>query len=281
MRSGSAQLNQSCSPSTSIRRAPLIRSATIRRLVSRCGAMEHQRRRPHRGQHVADVAFHRHAVERDRLRGARAAPLVPDEPLEPVLVLSTGRAQPVRTFDEVSAVAPAVSDLAQLAAPLLVVRRPRIVRRPEAARRRVVEDEGARPLRIRGREQERDPRAFLRRPEHRALGIDGVHDGADVVHPRLERRHLANRVREAAPALVEQEDAGVPGEILDVVDEQRHVPAGQQVGERAADEHEVDRSVPHDLVGDRHVAAPGVADVRHVHGRILPSWRLLRPSGNS
>ena len=70
------------------------------------------------------------------------------------------------------------------------------------------------------------------------------------------------------------------GERLDVVDEERHVPAREQVGERPADEHEVDRPVADDLVGDRDVAASGVADVGHVHGRILPSWRRRRPSGN-
>ena len=250
-------------------------------LVAGFGAVEHERRRPHGRQDLADVALHRHPVERDGLRRARAAPLVPDEPFEPLLVLGAERAQPVCTLDEIPAVAPPVSNLTQLVPPLLVGRRPRVIRRPEPACGRVVEDHRARPLGVRGREQKRDPRALLRCPEHGSLGVDRVHHRAEVVHPRLQRRHLANRIGKAAAPLVEEEHATRLGHAFDVLHEERHVPPGQKVGERSADEHDVDRPLPDHLVGDCDLATSGVADVRDVHGRILPSWQPLRPSGSS
>ena len=83
------------------------------------------------------------------------------------------------------------------------------------------------------------------------------------------------------PRLSKRSARAERGKPLDVVDEERHVPAGEQVGERSADEDEVGRALADDLVGDRDVAASGVADVRNVHGRILPSWPRPQQSGSS
>jgi hypothetical protein len=47
-----------------------------------------------------------------------------------------------------------------------------------------------------------------------------------------------------------------------VVDEERHVPAGQKVGERAPDEDDVLVALADDLVRDRNVSATRVVDVR-------------------
>ena len=66
-----------------------------------------------------------------------------------------------------------------------------------------------------------------------------------------------------------------------MVHEERHVPARKQVGKRSADEDDVGRALADDLVGDRNIATPGVADVRNVHGRILPSRPLLQRTGSS
>jgi hypothetical protein len=50
-----------------------------------------------------------------------------------------------------------------------------------------------------------------------------------------------------------------------VIDEQRHLPAREQVGERPSDEDEVDGAVADDLIGDRDVAASRVVDIGNLH----------------
>src|SRR5204862_828726 len=117
--------------------------------------------------------LHRHAVERDRLRWARASPHVPDEPIDELLVVGTGGAQAVNALGEVVPITPLIADLAQLAPPLVFVRSPRVVGGPETTRRRVVENERVRPLGVGGGEQERDPRALLRGPEDSPIGTRG------------------------------------------------------------------------------------------------------------
>jgi hypothetical protein len=129
-------------------------------------------------------------------------------------------------------------------------------------RRGVEEDETRGALRRRGREERREPRAFLRRPEDGRLGADVVEDRAQVVHARLERRHLAHAVGEAGAALVDQREAREGRELAGEADEQRLLPHREQVAGEAAHEDEVDRPVADRLVGDRDVAAAGIADVR-------------------
>ena len=208
----------------------------------------------------------------------------------------------MRALGEVVAIAPALTDLTQLEAPVVLGRRPRIVGRPEPPRGRVVEDERGRALGVRRREEQRDPRPLLRRPEHGTLGADRVHDSADVVHPRLQGGHLPHRVGEAAPSLVEEDQPCRANEPRDVIHEERHLPAPEQVGERSANEDDVGGAFTGDLIRDRDVAATGVPNVRnlhgksvplrrrrdgeqaplagHVHGRILPSWLRRQPNGS-
>jgi hypothetical protein len=204
-------------------------------------------------------------MERDRLRRARATPHVPDEPVDERLVVRPGRCESKDPLGQVLAVAPALADLAQFPPPLLVPHRPRVIRRPEAARRRVVEDERTGALGVRRGEQQRDARALVGGPEHGALGPGSLHDRADVVHARLEGRDLADRVRQAATALVEQQNPPGVREPAHMVDEERLIPRGQQVGQRAAHEDDVERALPDNLVCDRDVAAARVLDVRDVH----------------
>ena len=85
--------------------------------------------------------------------------------------------------------------------------------------------------------------------------------------------------RTGSERLVEEDHARKLREALDVIHEERLVPPGEQVGERAADEDEVDRPLADDLVGDRNIAAARVLDVRDLHARSVPlHWpRWLRP----
>jgi hypothetical protein len=82
---------------------------------------------------------------------------------------------------------------------------------------------------------------------------------------RLERRHLAHRIREPAAPLVEEQHAPRASQAAHVVDEERLLPGGQQVRERPADEDDVDRAIAGDLVRNGDVAAAGVLDVRNFH----------------
>ena len=110
----------------------------------------------------------------------------------PLLVLGAAGLSRCGALDEVVA-SPQRSRISRSSfPPVVLVRRPWVVGSPQAAGRRVVEDERGRALGIRRGEQERDPRAFLRCPEDGTLRAGGVHDGADVVHPRLQRRDLPN-----------------------------------------------------------------------------------------
>jgi hypothetical protein len=89
----------------------------------------------------------------------------------------------------------------------LRVVRPGKVRRTDEYDRCRVEDQRARALRMRGRE-ERAHRSALPEAEHRgALRADGVEDGPQVVDTLLERRELGVRhaVREAGPSLVDED----------------------------------------------------------------------------
>ena len=83
---------------------------------------------------------------------------------------------------------------------------------------RVVEDEPSRALRIGRREQERQTRAVLRAPQQRPLRPHRIHDQAQVVHPGLERRWLAESVGETCTALVEHEDTRYRRKALELAD---------------------------------------------------------------
>jgi hypothetical protein len=201
---------------------------------------------------------------------------VPHEPVaEAVVVGDFGRSLS-RELLQVAALAPAGADGCELLAPLLLGRRPRVVVGAGSLHLRVEDDEPGAPFGIGGREQRADPRAGRSHPEHGSLGVGCIHHRADVVHRRLDRLHLPHAVREPGSALVEHQHASRLGEVLDVAYEQRLLPGGEQVAGRAADEHEVGRPRADDLVGDRDVAAPRVADFRRAHQASL-SKMVSRP----
>ena len=117
------------------------------------------------------------------------------------------------------------------------------------------------------------------------LGTDGVEDGKDVVHPLLERRRgrRAVPIRKPAATAVEEDQAGELRESPEERRERRLLPEHLDVGSQPVGPHQVDRSVPHDLVGDVHLARSGVPRLRLVHcrPRLLAaphhSAPLLRP----
>jgi hypothetical protein len=94
------------------------------------------------------------------------------------------------------------------------------------------------------------------------VAADRIHDRAHVVHARFEIGHAERSVRETGTALVEPDQARNRAESFEEVRMTRLLPVLLEVGDEARDEHEVDRAVAGDLVGDVEVAAARVADRR-------------------
>src|SRR5215210_40764 len=101
------------------------------------------------------------------------------------------------------------------------------------------------------------------------LGADRVHDGANVVHPLLERRQLivGDVVGEAGAALVEQDQARERREPPEEARQLRLLPHELDVRDPAGNVDEIERPLAHDLVGDVDVAASGVARLGRRHPR--------------
>jgi hypothetical protein len=115
-----------------------------------------------------------------------------------------------------------------------------------------VQGEGDRALGI-GRGEQHRHRAALGDAEHDgSLRPDGVHHRAHVVHPGLEVGEpvLRHAVREADPALVEQDQAGERREAVQEPGEPRLVPHHLDVRDPAHHEDHVDGPRAHHLVGD-------------------------------
>src|SRR5206468_4819605 len=67
-----------------------------------------------------------------------------------------------------------------------------------------------------------------------------VHDGTQVVHSCLERRHLADAIGKTGPAAVELDHAGEGGETVEERDTERLLRGCLEVPDEAVDEDEVD-----------------------------------------
>ena len=116
-----------------------------------------------------------------------------------------------------------------------------------------------------GRGEERRHRAALGDAEHDCpLGADRVHHGAHVVHARLQVGQAIGRdpVGEARAALVEEDEPPHRSEPPVEAGELRVLPAGLEGADPAVHEHEVERPLADDLVGDPDVAAARVARYR-------------------
>ena len=110
-----------------------------------------------------------------------------------------------------------------------------------------------------------------------------------ILHPRLQSSELPAVIRETGPALVEENQAERPGELLVEVAPVPRLPAIDEVRDEIGDVGEIGLAIAHDLVGDRDATVPRVPDVSR-HNRIFsnaasaanlarPSRRWLRPLG--
>ena len=135
-----------------------------------------------------------------------------------------------------------------------------------------------------GRREQRGHRAALAHAEHRgALGADGVEHRAHVVHALLERRDPGDAVRQPGAALVEQDQAAHAREPLVEARDRGPLPAGLEAADPAVHEHDVQRPVADDLVGDREVAARRRSSRRAAprRGRVARREARTRPDAAS
>ena len=142
---------------------------------------------------------------------------------------------------------------------------PGVVGRPHPARIGAADDERRGALRV-GRGEENAHRRPLGEPvEGSTARGDCVHDRPNVVHARLQRRGSADAVGHARAALVEPNQPAEGGQFLEKGREARHGPVELEVRDVARDEHEVERPLAGDLVGDVDVAALRVLNVGGLH----------------
>jgi hypothetical protein len=152
---------------------------------------------------------------------------------------------------------------------------PRIVGRVVPARAGAVDDQPDGALGVCRREEDRH-RSALGHAEHdRALGAGGVHDGAGVVHPNLERRQaiLGHPVGQPDASLVEDQQSAERGEASKEAGEPRLRPHPLDMRDPAQDEEDVDRAVTDDLVRDMH-AVRGLGVSRLVLGEHVDRERM-------
>ena len=231
--------------------------------------MQDERRDPDGRQDLRDVALHDHALEGRRGAGAGARPHVPDVPGLELRVVRDGGAVLGELALEELGLTPGGRDLAEPGPPLVVALRPLVVRRAPALDAGFVEHEPDRPLRVRRREQDRDANRLVGREDRRPLDLGGVHDGPDVVHAGLERRHVPQSIGQAHPALVEHRHPRERRKPLHVPHEQRLVPHGSEIREAPANDDQIDRARPERLVRDADLAALRIADLRDLHAAIV------------
>jgi hypothetical protein len=96
-----------------------------------------------------------------------------------------------------------------------------------------------------------------------------------ILHPRLQSSELPAVIRETGPALVEENQAERPGELLVEVAPVPRLPAIDEVRDEIGDVGEIGLTIAHHLVGDRNAAVACVADVEP-HDAILPQIPRVR-----
>jgi hypothetical protein len=237
--------------------------------------MEDERRHAHRREDLAKVGLEPGAVQRVRDRGARAHAKPVRKPLPFVGINSDGW----------------LGLLEELVGVLL--RSPRIAKPREVlprsfritlgiVRDRVEQNERPRPFGVRRRVENGHRATVVGSEKHGAGRPDGVEYGADVVHPRLERRKLSAQVREPGAALVEEDQPETLGKALVERTPVPGLPCIDEVRDVVRDVEKVDIPVADHLVRDRDAAAAHVANVE-AHAQQSPrlaTWQQPRSRGS-
>lgn len=224
--------------------------------------MQDQRRHGHAAEQRPHVVLAELGHALARRAGRDAGPLETYEPRADARV--AGR----RVGEQlgVHPLAPVLDDPPDPLRTVLVGVGPPHVVRARRAREARVEDERARAFGPRGREPDRRDRAGRGAVDRRTLGADGVEDRLDARDALLGRRGAVEAIRHVHAAPVHDDEPGELADALEVVCEPWVLPQRLDVRQRAGHQHEVDRAIPGDGVGDVRVARAGVPGLRR-HGR--------------
>ncbi len=221
-------------------------------------AVEDEGRRRDGGEDGPDIDF---TVEVDEVHGAGRARALAQEarPPGPEGGLPGGAGRPDLGPDRA---APPLAD--HLAQPVEAPRLDpgRMVVRHEHPRPGAVEDERRDPLRVAGGEERRHRPALGDAHDRPAPAAGRVHHRPHVVHRLLQGRRPPRPIGEALAALVEDDQPREGGEAAQEPRDLRLLPDQLDVGDEPGDEHEVQRPLAVDLVGN---AGPG--GIRVVRGR--------------
>ncbi len=228
------------------------------------GPVQDQGRDADCGQHMPDVDVLVHPVERFEGTGARAPPELQEKGLHIVVLEAAERA------DCVPCLLPRAEDLqVTLHLPLVLFLGPApgIIGCPHPARETAADDDCRGPFRVRRREQDGHRRALGQAEQSSALRPDRVHDGANVVHPGLQRRRAAHPVGHAGSALVEANQPARGRQPLEERDKTLHPPGDLDVSDEPGNEDEIERSSARHLVRDVDIPALRVMGLGHFHER--------------
>ena len=126
-----------------------------------------------------------------------------------------------------------------------------------------IEDQRLRPLGIGGGEEHAHGAAFRNAEKCRAPAVDGVHDGAHIVHPLLQRGEVADPVGETGATLVEKDETAESAQAGDEVNEIGFIPIMIEVGDEAWHEDKIERPFADHLIGDPKITALGIMGLHH------------------
>ena len=172
-------------------------------------AMRDQHGHLDRGKDVADVNVPIQGLEHQGGAGARREAQERRELSTEARVHRVRRIAPRRKLVGHVLSSPLAVDLSEIFVPLLCAPLPRVVGRAQATGTGAVEHAGEDARGVGGREDRAEKSAVLGTEERRPLDPGGIHDCADLVHPRLKRRQvrLFDPIREAGAATVENDDS--------------------------------------------------------------------------
>ena len=125
---------------------------------------------------------------------------------------------------------------------------------------------------MRRREEDAHVAALRHAEDGGAVGIRGIQHGADVVGALLEggRPLVRHAIRQARPALVEQDEPREGREAFVETRDRRILPAKLDVADPAGREEQIEGAVTDDLVRDVQSAALRVARLWHLHATRRP-----------
>jgi hypothetical protein len=230
--------------------------------------VEHERRDGDRRKHAANVDADVHEPQRPARAGACAAPHVRRVPAQRRGVACDARGDPSEPVPCRGRRPVVFLQQGKAPAQILLADAIGVVRRLHLAREGPQQDEGGGSIGVGRGEQRRHRSPFRETDQDRPLGTDGVQHGTDVIHPRLQVGQMlgGDPIREAGAALVEEDESTHRRESPVERGQLRVLPARLERADPAVDEHEVERAVADDLVGDPDVGASGVGDVtRGIH----------------